>query len=173
MVSSSSRCSGVSATSGRLRKTTSPGSLPAKRSRPVPASGIVPAVSPAASPSGSGAKTAGTSPPGIYRANTIGPPTAARIAASPAPPTNPRREIPVRRPNANASARSGSSASSSPTSRSLLPSWFPVAATPIGPPVRSRPRPIAVLDHMREARTLPERGLHLSSHGGTVGHTHD
>ena len=52
---------------------------------------------------------AGISPPGIAAPNTIGPPTAALMAARPEPPRKPRRDTSVRRPNTTASARSGSS----------------------------------------------------------------
>ena len=106
VVSSSSRCSGVSATSGRSPKTTRPESLPGNCSGcgPLGAGGAAVGASFL-----SCARAAGIQPAGILSPYTIVPPTAAPMAASPAPPRNPRRVAPVLRPNTTASARSGSS----------------------------------------------------------------
>jgi len=96
VVSSLRRCSGVSATKGCSPSTTSPGSLPGKRS------GAGPEAAPALDPPC--ASAAGTRPDGIRAANGIEAPTAAPMAARLAPLRKPRR------PKTTASARSGSSA---------------------------------------------------------------
>ena len=101
VVSSSSICSGVSATSGRSPSSTSLSLLPGyfRYCGPFGAAGAGGALC---------AIAAGIIPPGMLAANGIAPPTAAPIAAKPAPPRKPRRSRPVLRPNASASARSGS-----------------------------------------------------------------
>ena len=108
VVSSSSRCSGVSATSGRSPSTTRPSSLPGnfKNCGPFGAAegGAADAGAAVGGAAGlSWARAAGKSPAGMLAANGMAPPTAAPMAASPAPLSNPRR------PNTTASARSGSS----------------------------------------------------------------
>ena len=101
VVSSSSSCSGVSATSGLSPNTTRPASLPGKLSLCGPFGAGAEAAA-GASCLASCAKAAGISPPGMVAPNTIGPPTAALMAASPAPPRKPRRETPVARSNTSA-----------------------------------------------------------------------
>ena len=99
VVSSSSKCSGVSATSGLSPRTTSPLSLPGKSRNcgPLP-----------------WANATGSMPTGKCRPNGIAMPNAAPIAASPAPRISPRR------PKATAAPRSGSSANSSARLRSVM-----------------------------------------------------
>jgi hypothetical protein len=100
VVSSSSTCSGVSATSGRSPSTTSLSLLPGKLRYCGPLG--------AAGAAAGCANAAGKSPPGIWSANGMAPPTAAPIAASPLLARKPRRLGGVRRPKTTASARSGS-----------------------------------------------------------------
>ena len=102
VTSSLSSVSGVSATSGLSPSNTS-AALPSTRSTAGP-------------PPGDGwARAAGSTPAGRRRPNGIAAPSAAPTAASAAPPSAPRR------PQASASARSGSSRYNSCNERSDLP----------------------------------------------------